>query len=333
MYTNRSITELATDLVGVEAQITMLRSQQHVLVRELEHAQAPQSDGSRSMVEWVQSHLDIKRDTAKDLVFAASRFPYQRGIHDRMLNHGATFDRTIATVKLSDAGALPEVVDESYGRDLGGVARMTARTRHVTPTSERETFSGRYFTIQPNLDETRYRMWGEAPGVIGRTIDKAICDRADELRNVAGDLPSTRGQRQLDALGAMALDSLEGITGDASSTGQVTVFVDARQNNPAQTTAVVEYGPRVGPDALEQISCTGKVQIIGLDTQGIPVSTSPATRTIPPAIRHTVAHRDGACVIDGCASRYRLQPDTRSHHGTELRSNSRGTPEAFPTTM
>jgi len=57
-----------------EAQISQLRCRQHVLVGELDDAQAPQSDGSRSMVEWVQAHLDVKTDTAKDLVFAARNF-------------------------------------------------------------------------------------------------------------------------------------------------------------------------------------------------------------------------------------------------------------------
>jgi hypothetical protein len=306
----------------------MLRSEQHVLVRELDQAQTPQSDGSRSMAEWVQSHLDIKRDTATDLVFAARRFPHQRGIHGRMLYQGATFDRTIAAVKLSDAGATQDTVIESYDRDLAGVGRMVARTRHVTPTVEREVFAGRYFTIQPNLDESRYRMWGEAPGVIGRTIGEAISQRADELHTTAAGLPSTRGQRQLDALGVMALDSLDeasGDTGQASSIGQVTVFVDARQDNPTETATEIEYGPRVGPDALDQIQCGGRVRIVGLDEDGISVITSPATRTIPPATRHMVAHRDGACVIDGCGSRYRLQPhhvtqysDGGSHHPDNL---------------
>jgi hypothetical protein len=142
MYSKRTIGELEAGLVGVEAKITMLRSEQHVLVRELDQAQAPQSDGSRSMVDWVQSHLDIKRDTATDLVFAARRFPHHRGLHPKMLHGGATFDRTVAGVKLSDAGATQDTVVESYGRDLAGVGRMVARTRRITRTVEREVFSG-----------------------------------------------------------------------------------------------------------------------------------------------------------------------------------------------
>ena len=204
------------------------------------------------------------------------------------------------------------------------MARLIARRKHVTSKDERKGFADRFFAIQPNLDESSYRMWGEAPGVVGRTIDKAICDRADLLGTTAGDLPTSRGQRQLDALTAMAQDSLDGNTSEGSSTGQVTVFVDARHDNPLETTVEVEYGPRVGPDAVEALACSGRVQIVGLDN-GIPVATSPATRSIPPSLRHHVAHRDGGCVVDGCHSRYRLQPhhitrfaDGGSHHPDNL---------------
>jgi len=324
MYRTRSVAELEEGLVSVEAQISQLRCEQHVLVSQLDKAQAPQTDGSRSMVEWVQAHLDVKTDTARDLVFAARNFVWNERIYDQMLYRGATLDRTIATVKLADAGATLDEIDESYARDLSDVARLIARRKHVTSKSERRAFADRFFTIQPNLDESSYRMWGEAPGVVGRTIDKAICDRADLLETTAGDLPTSRGQRQLDALTAMAQDSLDGNTAEGSSSGQVTLFVDARQENPLETTAEVEYGPRVGPDAVDALVCSGRVQIVGLDN-GIPVVTSPATRAIPPSLRHHVAHRDGGCVIDGCHSRYRLQPhhvkrfaDGGTHHPDNL---------------
>ncbi len=171
-------------------------------------------------------------------------------------------------------------------------------------------------------------MWGEAPGIVGATIDRAIGERADQLREVAHGLPSSRGQRQLDALTAMSQDSLAGTSDGSSPTsdgGHVTVFVDARKDNPTETAAEIEYGPRVGPDVLEQMLCTGRVQIVGLDDQGAPVVVSRATRAIPPAIRHAVTRRDGVCVIDGCNSRYRLEPhhikrfsDGGTHHLNNL---------------
>ncbi|MEN8239013.1 MAG: HNH endonuclease signature motif containing protein [Actinomycetota bacterium] len=306
----RTIAELEADLVDVEAKIAGLRAEQVVLVNELDKAQAPQSDASRSMVDWIQAHMDVRRDTARDLVFAARSFARYRSLNERMINGNATFDRTIATVKLSEAGASRDEVDESYERDLAGVTRMLARRRHITPGAEQEAFDRRFFSIQPNLDESSYRLCGELPGLAGRTVEKAIHERSDAFRRIAAEIQTNRGQRQADALTALAQDSLDGTAPEHTAGGHVTVFVDARRENAAETTAEIEYGPRVGPNTLQAMLCGSPVQVVGLDANGNPVVTSPAARSITRSIRHHVAHRDGGCVVDGCHSRYRLQP----HH-------------------
>ncbi len=46
-WNRHSVADLEADLVDLEGQIGELRGQQTVLVRELEKAQAPQTDGSR----------------------------------------------------------------------------------------------------------------------------------------------------------------------------------------------------------------------------------------------------------------------------------------------
>ena len=135
------------------------------------------------------------------------------------------------------------------------------------------------------------------------------------MRLLPGGETCTRGQRQADGLVAMAMDSLDrdSSTGEASSGSSVSVLVDldAAGGSGGELSACLEYGPRVGPTVLDELICTGSVQIIGL-SGGRPVATSVASRAIPQAIRRFVARRDGGCVADGCTSRYRLQP----HHTT-----------------
>jgi len=123
----------------------------------------------------------------------------------------------------------------------------------------------------------------------------------------------------------------EGGGSQASEGGHVTVFVDARRSqmeglrpqmvvmSPSLLTHEGTIRPRLrqrsntghGWDQTFWTRCcvTGRVQIVGLDN-GAPVVVSRAARAIPPAIRHAVTRRDGVCVIDGCNSRYRLEP----HH-------------------
>ena len=108
----------------------------------------------------------------------------------------------------------------------------------------------------------------------------------------------------------------------------VTVFLDLDQANGTggELGAEVEYGPRVGPNTLDELLCTGSVQLIGL-SDGRPVVTSDAAKAIPPAVRRAVAWRDGGCTVDGCTSRYRLQP----HHIRERRHGGNHDPDNLAT--
>lgn len=298
-----------------------MRAEQIVVVNELDRAQAPQTDASRSLVEFVSANTDVSHELARDLVLASRTIANHRPINFRLAREQATFDRTMDTLRYAESGATPSEVEASYARDLGSVRRMTAAARRVDRRSERAIHASRFFTAQPTLDRSRFRFWGELPGVDGHVVEKAIVERSDEFRLDHPDVPNTRGQRQADALVAMSLDSLDRVEdGDASSAetatgaapgGHVTVFVDAERQDAAETGTEVAYGPRVGPDTLERLLCTGTVRVVGM-AHGKPVTATAATRAIPPATRDAVVHRDGGCTIDGCTSRYRLQP----HHIT-----------------
>jgi hypothetical protein len=105
----------------------------------------------------------------------------------------------------------------------------------------------------------------------------------------------------------------------------VSVFadLDAVASSGGELGAEIEYGPRVGPETLREALCNGAVRLIGIE-HGRPVVTSDAAHTIPGAIRAFVARRDSRCTIDGCRSRYRLQPHHirhRVHGGTHDPAN------------
>ena len=129
------------------------------------------------------------------------------------------------------------------------------------------------------------------------------------------DRSGSRSTRWADALWAISLDSLagsDGVTVDAA-TPLLTVFMDAADAAEANGEAgvTVEAGPRVGPDAVEAILCDGIIEVTARVDDGRPVNMGRRSRTIPPRLRRFVLHRDGGvCSIEGCTSRYRLQP----HH-------------------
>ncbi|MEN8233347.1 MAG: DUF222 domain-containing protein [Actinomycetota bacterium] len=312
-WSTRSATQMRERLREVEAQLSDLHCEQAVLVNELDKVNIDGAEGHRSMVDWLSAELDVTRQNATDMVFAARHLARYRPVNNRLAEGDITFDRAVAVMRLADAGADRTTLDHSESLDLAGVGRLTARQRRVTRNDEHDIFAGRFVSIQPTLDESSWRLSGQLPAVEGRIVEQALCGRADQLRLLPGGETCTRAQRQADALVVMAQDSLDQKTDEAREAvrSTVTVFVDLGQANGSggELGATVEYGPRVGPNTLEELLCTGTVQIIGLE-QGRPVVTSKALRQIPPAVRRLVAHRDGGCTIAGCTSRYRLQP----HH-------------------
>lgn len=226
----------------------------------------------------------------------------------------------VATARLAAAGASEELLEDRAGFDLAGVGRLTASQRRFTRVDEAEVFRGRFVAMQPTLDETSWRLWGQLPGYEGRIVERALTERADTFPHPPVGEHSSRGQRSADALETMAQDSIDGACHPERgpvATPLATVFVDAdlAMGTNGEAGAAVAAGPRVGPAALERILCEGAAQAVGID--GFPVVTSAATRAIPPAVRGFVLWRDGGCVADGCRSRYRLQP-----HHVQLRSQA-----------
>ena len=64
-------------------------------------------------------------------------------------------------------------------------------------------------------------------------------------------------------------------------------------------------GPRVGPDTIDLIHCTGKTEHHIISEHGI--TSQPTTQQIRPSLRRAVLARDDGCVVDGCTSAHRLE--------------------------
>jgi hypothetical protein len=309
-----SIDELEQGLLARESIISVMRQQQAELLTTLDAMQVNQVDGARSMQEWVRGRLDVSSQTARDLVDAARQLPHQPELTELATDSGWSFERLVATSRLVASGADEQTVADSFGFDLNGVRRLHSRHRRISRSSERDVFVDRYLHIQDSLDGTRGRIHSDLPGFEHRIVTRALQERAD----LFGDLPGPRvpkRQRLADSLVSIAQDSLELPIPEGEPTNRseplVTVLVDGgiAGDTGGEAGAEIEFGPRVGPGVLERILCSGRVQLVGL-ADGKPVATSDGTRAIPPAMRRFVAWRDGGCTIDGCRSRYRLQP----HH-------------------
>ncbi|HSE03679.1 MAG TPA: DUF222 domain-containing protein [Methylomirabilota bacterium] len=114
----------------------------------------------------------------------------------------------------------------------------------------------------------------------------------------------TRPQQQADALALLAETALHHAL-DPGAPGeryQVVVHVDAAVLADAGQAgqSVLEDGPRVPAGTSQRLACDASRVVMRHDREGRVVEVGARTRTIPPALRRALQHRDQACRFPGC---------------------------------
>jgi 5-methylcytosine-specific restriction endonuclease McrA len=118
----------------------------------------------------------------------------------------------------------------------------------------------------------------------------------------------TRAQQQADALALLAETALhQGLDpGAPGARYQVVVHVDAQAlaepEQPGQS--VLEDGVRVSPETSRRLACDASRVVMRHDEEGRVVEVGARTRTIPPALRRALQHRDRGCRFPGCGVRF-----------------------------
>lgn len=305
-----SIDELEQELLSAQTLISRVQAHQLRLLRQLDSTQVATADGARSLAEWTAARLDMDPRRAQELVRTARSLADHPDLENELAEGVSSFDRVRATAQLASSGAPDTAVDTSRGLDITGVRRLARRWHRITPQQEAAGFEQRYLMLQPNLDESSWTGWFRLPGLDGRILDQALEQRADEFPRD----DSTRGQRRADALSSMAQDSLTGSTGEGPDpiTHLASVFIDAEAlaGTNGEAGGELDVGPRIGPQVLQELLCTGSIELIKRSGVGKFLGVGRKSRVIPPALRRAVMRRDGGCAVDGCRSRYRLQ----AHH-------------------
>ena len=127
----------------------------------------------------------------------------------------------------------------------------------------------------------------------------------------APDVPAetpTMAQQQADAMGLLAETALHhGIDpGAPGERYQVVVHVDAPvlEDPDAPGQSALEDGARVSAETSRRLACDASRVVMQHGRNGRVVEVAARTRTIPPALRRALHHRDRGCRFPGCGSRF-----------------------------
>jgi hypothetical protein len=293
--------------------IARLRADQLQILRTLTDRQVPISDGYRNMRDWIGARMDVSPETAGILsTLAGAR---QEDIDSALARGEITCDRAVELTRFESDNAMVEASPFSIPRLRALIASRRRRCRQA----EREVFADRYLVLQPNLEQTALRLWGELVGVDSVRFEQILGEAADAMPALPDGYRESRRARLADALTNAVIDGAIGEAGSLAPT-QVTTFVDAREAAPTNGERGVHIanGPRLGPQALEQVMCNATVEVVALVSDGTVLGVGDRSSTIPPRVHRYVRWRDQCCVADGCTSRYRLEVHhirERNQHG------------------
>jgi hypothetical protein len=291
------------------------------LIREFD-AREGWANGFRSCAHWLSWRIGLAPGAAREHVRVARAL----GTLPRLAQALARGELSYSKVRELTRVATPETEERLLAVGRAGTAehverlvRAWRRVDHIAEAREaHRQHEGRSLHVHPDEDGT-VRVHGRLTPEVGAVLLQALAaarealyqrQRAQDFTTGAVDaavaLP-TMEQQQADALALLAETALHhGLTpGAPGEHYQVVVHVDAAvlANPAAPGQSVLEGGARVPAGTSRRLACDASRGVMRHDAEGRVVEVGARTRTIPPALRRALYHRDHGCRFPGCGVR------------------------------
>jgi 5-methylcytosine-specific restriction endonuclease McrA len=309
-----ALDRLGNEIAELAAHLTAATARLLELIREFD-AREGWTNGFASCAAWLTWRVGLAPGAAREHVRVARALGTLPGLA-RALARG---ELSYAKVRALTRVATPETEERLVAVGRAGTAEHVERIvrgwRRVDRKAEaREAMlqhAGRALHVYPNEDGT-VRIRGRLTPEVGALLLKGLAAARETLyqrqREQAPDAdPPTMEQQQADALGLLAEAALhhELDPGAPGERYQVVVHVDAAVLADAEASgqSLLEEGVRVPAGTSQRLACDASRVVMRHDVDGRVVEVGARTRTIPPAIRRALQHRDGGCRFPGCGVR------------------------------
>jgi hypothetical protein len=297
------------------------------LIREFD-ARGGWNTGFRSCAHWLAWRVGMDLGAARERVRVARAL----GALPRLAEALACGELSYAKVRALTRVATPETEERLLAVGRAGTAchveRIVRGWRRVDALAEATETARRHKSralhVYQDEDGTiiiRGRLTPEAGAVLMQALAAAretlyqrsrATDATESPEDVSAET-SSMAQQQADALALLAESALHhgidpGVPGERY---QVVVHVDAPvlADADAPGQSVLEGGTHVSSETSRRLTCDASRVVMRHDPDGRVVEIGARTRTIPPAIRRALHHRDRGCRFPGCGL-----PFGQGHH-------------------
>ena len=269
------------------------------LIHEVDIRQSWMSDGARTLTDWVSARLNIRHDTARQLVSVARRVVDLPELSERFAIGDFSLDQVDAISKMATPETERGLIDEALGLSNAVLDRRARRSSPPSVADERSVHDRRALYLQWNLDDSELKVSGNMPGSQGEIFQEAVVTAADRVPiNPETGMFDAYSSRLVDGLVEIAATTTTGdtTTGDTTNTGsprQLTVFADLHAL-VSETGGVAElgHGALVPNQTALRLACDCVVETVISDGSAV-VGIGRNSRTVPGWLRRLVIHRDG----------------------------------------
>ena len=308
------IAELAAHLDAATAQLL-------ALIREFD-ARGGWNRGFRSCAEWLAWRVGLAPGAARERVRVARALGPLPRLADALARGQLSYSKVRALTRVATPETEARLLAVGRAGTAVHVERIVRGWRQLGRRAEARLatrqHAGRGLHVYRDDDGMvvlRGRLDPETGAVLLRALDAARETLSQRTRPspagaaVAdpGLAPATRAQQQADALGLLAESALhhELDPGAPGERYQVVIHVDAGvlADPEAPGQSEVEEVGHVPAGTSRRLACDASRVVMRHDAQGRPVEIGARTRTIPPALRRALSHRDRACRFPGCEVR------------------------------
>jgi 5-methylcytosine-specific restriction endonuclease McrA len=316
------IAELAAHLDAATARLLGL-------IREFD-ARGGWNTGFRNCAAWLSWRTGLSPGAAREHVRVARAL----GTLPRLAEAFSKGDLSYAKIRAVTRVATPETEERLLAFGRAGTAehveRLVRGWRRVDRQAEaRETarqHAARELYVYPDSDGTVI-VQGRLTPEVGAMLKQALAAAREALYPRKPASPKAHGQaasagdrdtptvpqQQADALALLAETALHhGVDpGAPADRYQVVVHVDAQVLADAERAgeSVLQDGARVPAGTSRRLACDASRVVMRHDRAGRLVEVAARTRTIPPALRRALLHRDAGCRFPGCGL-----PFGQGHH-------------------
>ncbi len=319
----RALDRLGDEIAELSAHLDAATARLLDLIREFD-ARGGWNTGFRSCAAWLSWRVGLDLGAARERVRVARAL----GTLPRLAQALARGELSYAKVRALTRVATPETEERLVAVGRAGTAEHVERIvrgwrrvdRIAEAREEARRHQSRALHVYPDEDGMVIIRGRLAPEV-GALLVQALAAAREALYqqrrasvsaethspDVSAETP-TMAQQQADALGLLAETALHsGIDpGAPGERYQVVVHVDAPAladpDQPGQS--VLEDGAHVSAETSRRLACDASRVVMRHGLEGRVVEVAARTRTIPPALRRALHHRDRGCRFPGCGVRF-----------------------------